>query len=233
MALATFYVPDLLDHQDRVCLSEQEVAHALRARRLKNGDELRLFDGQGNVALGCLTVESKRRALVELTSMEAVSRSEPELWIASALPKGDRQRVMIDMLTQLGVTGFIPLVCDRSAVKFQDKMLLKWQRYSIEACKQSHNPYVIECREPQSVTELLENRDNCFYLDQNAQQIDYINEKAMTLMIGPEGGFSDEELSLLTEKSAGSLTLGQHILRTETAAVIAAGTIKANTLSNN
>lgn len=227
MALPTFYVAELSDCIDRAKLSEEETKHALRVRRLAQGARLRLFDGRGTVATGHLLIESKSNAFVELDSIRTIDSVPADLFIASALPKGDRQRVMIDMITQIGVTGFIPLNCERSTVKFQDKMLMKWQRYSIEACKQSQNPFILQCHEFQTVKQLLAKQSHCYYLDKNgAQMTAKTINSPITLIIGPEGGFSDDELRLLKKCANGSLCLGDHILRTETAAVLAAGTIK-------
>ena len=232
MAIATFYVPDLQDQTDDIQLSDEESKHALRARRLASGAQVRLFDGQGTVASGQLRIQSKTQACVELDSVNVENRPKTNISIASALPKGDRQRVLIDILTQLGIAEFIPLACERSIVKYQDKMLSKWQRYSVEACKQSHNPFIMQFSEPRSIEQVLLNNEHCYFLDQSGEPISSVSMLStqcpqVTLIIGPEGGFTSDEMSLLKHSCASSLCLSQHILRTEAAAILAAGLIQA------
>ena len=225
MALATFYTPDLPEQATDIELSKEESQHAVRVRRLVNQAPVRVFDGLGRVGFGKLLVLERAQARVQIDSLERIDAAKP-LCVASALPKGDRQRVMIDALCQLGVSHFVPLECERSIVKYQDKMALKWRRYAIEACKQSQNPFLIQCAEPLSIATLLELHQDCYYLDQagpSMSSIEFSKESQTTLIVGPEGGFSDLEINALQSKAKGRINLGPHILRTELAAVVAAG----------
>jgi len=225
MALATFYIPDLPEQATDVELSKEESQHAVRVRRLVDQAPVRVFDGLGRVGFGKLLVQQRTQARVQIDSLEWIDAVKP-LCVASALPKGDRQRVMIDALCQLGVSQFIPLECDRSIVKYQDKMAFKWRRYAIEACKQSQNPFLIQCSEPLSIATLLESHQDCYYLDQagrSMSSMEFSKELRTTLIVGPEGGFSDLEVSALQTKAKGRISLGPHILRTELAAIVGAG----------
>ncbi len=227
MALASFYVSDLLDQQNDVVLGDDEAKHALRVRRLEHGTRVRLFDGHGAVATGILAVMSKARACVEIDFLETLDRPAAKLSVACALPKGDRQRTLIEGLTQLGVAQFIPLVCARSISKYQAKTWAKWHRYSIEACKQSQNPFLLKVNEPQSLEQVLASQTQCYYLDQSGQKT-IPNRDSCTLIIGPEGGFSDHEMKLLQGSATGNLCLSPHILRTETAAIVGAAMFQAS-----
>ncbi len=225
MAIPSFYCPELAQVEESVLLSEDESRHAIKVRRLELGTIVRLFDGAGVVAKARLDQLDKKRALAQLIDKQTHSRSAPLIRVASAVPKGDRQRVLIDMLSQLGVDEFTPLMCDRSVVKVPAKASDKWSRYSIEACKQSQNPFLLQINAPETVGQVLNRPSSCIYLDQGGNDLDLQcvqSSDSLTLLIGPEGGFSDQELQLLKIEASQSVAISPHILRTEAAAVSAA-----------
>ena len=206
-------------------LSDEEARHASLSRRLQVNDEVMLLDGIGNKALGKFTELNKRVAKVFIEKIEHAAITPTDIAVASAIPKGDRQKLMLDMLTQLGVTTFIPLNCEFSSTKATEKSIEKWQRIVVEACKQSGNPYLMNIQSSNTIPELIDstiwNERLVFQTDQHAEkQIKEVNEKIL-VVIGPEGGLSDQESTLLRGAGAKGLNLGPHILRTETAAVSA------------
>ena len=233
MATPSFYCPELQDGDQRILLSEQESAHAVKSRRLREGQPIRLLNGKGRVADARLGAKHAKQVEALIDSCTHYPASHVPLRIATAVPKGDRQRMMVDMLTQLGVSQILPLECDYSSVAFKPAMLEKWQRIAIEGCKQSNNPWLPEIRPVTTVTELViqMKRDGelGIFADQNgalpqaifvpAGSHDPVNT---TILIGPEGGFSATEQALFTDAGVRALRLSRCILRTETAAVAAA-----------
>lgn len=225
MALPSFYHPSLNEQDSFISLDAAEASHAVKARRLKVGQEVRLFNGQGLVAFGPLSQIDRRSASVEIQACSHIEPNARQLSIAVAIPKGDRQKVMLDMLTQLGVSEIIPISCEYSVTRFSDNMLEKWQRVTIEAAKQSQNPYLPVLQECVTVKELIERSDKPMVVanaDGNSLLEHGFSESELLVLIGPEGGFSDEEFGLFKSNGIASIALGGHILRTEAAAIAAA-----------
>ena len=225
MSIASFYCPELQLNDVSVELDSSEAAHAVKARRLRHGDDVRLFNGNGVSALGHLSTVERRHVVVELDSFSQHEAPQFCLSIAVAIPKGDRQKVLVDMLTQLGIFEIIPLCCDRSVTKFSKNTIEKWQRGAIEACKQSQNPWLPKFVNEASLDDLLKDSSRTlYYADASGANLKSFSNTSsnITLIIGPEGGFSPREFDLLEQACIPSFKVGPYILRTEAAAIAAA-----------
>ncbi len=225
-----FYLDEIPGKDKEVVLSGSEARHATGARRLEVGSRVCLFDGNGLVAVARIQTLGNRGRNPVLLLEEVARQSRPQVeWhLASALPKGDRQGVMLDMLTQLGVSSFTPLHCEYSVVKTSEKSLARFQRIVIESCKQSRRAFVPEIRSAVAPLELVINSQATVWFAhpggnspvQLAQLVqDTDKSRSLTIMIGPEGGFSEHEVQVMQDRGAGMVSLGEAILRTETAAV--------------
>ncbi|MDP2705936.1 MAG: RsmE family RNA methyltransferase, partial [Burkholderiales bacterium] len=151
-----------------------------------------------------------------------------ERHLACTLPKGDRQSVLLDMSTQLGITLFTPLECERSVVKAGGNSPARWRKICLEACKQSRRLYLPVIESPatvQDVTARAVARGSRVWIahtvDHAVTVINAVNHTPgdVTILIGPEGGFTEEEVRQAVAHGAGALRLGNSILRIETAAV--------------
>lgn len=233
MATPTFYHPELTAHDSEVSLSTLESAHAVKARRLRKGNAVQLINGKGLLAQALIMDIDDRKVQLQIKHCVTVKPLK-SISIASAIPKGDRQRTMVDMLTQLGVKQIFPLECERSVTKFKSSMLEKWQRWAIEACKQSQNPWLPEIHSAISVKEAITKSSyNILYADVSGRfiqslecgyerQLDPTSSSSdVLILIGPEGGFSDSEHVLLESDRYEAICLGNTILRTELASVTA------------
>ena len=218
-----------------------EARHALQSRRMIKGDTLFVTNGKGYCGQGIIEEigPGKKSLSLRICDVEQISESKPEIILASALPKGDRQSVLINMATQLGMNRFIPLECDFSSVKFVPKMKERWQRQIVTACKQSRRCHFPDVLEPESVESLIETADTKNTLiitaDDKGHAISGLRAvmndgvEKLILVVGPEGGFSEREkqlfgsIGLFDESQDGQLglqlRLSNHILRTETAAI--------------
>ena len=211
-----------------ISLDANESSHAVKARRLRVSQVVRVFNGLGLVANGVISVIGRREVMVELQSIEQLMRPQGGVSIAVALPKGDRQKVMVDMLTQLGVVEIIPLRCEHSVTKFSDNTAEKWTRVAIEACKQSQNPWLPKISAETGLDQLLCDERKHFLVanaDGAAPQALAQKTSDVTVLIGPEGGFSEQEFATLRQRSIPSIRIGSYILRTEAAAVAAASAL--------
>lgn len=226
-----FIVESFKAGQEHVSLSTLEAVHALRVRRLRVGNPIHVTNGTGLLGEAIITsIESKPESVVaRLLNTAQKPAAKVSLTLATALPKGERQSILLDMATQLGVDTFVPLDCDFSVVRFQDKMRDRWLRILHSACKQTRQLYLPEVKPAMTVGSLLQDSDQrvlFLYGDQRGESIYQVAEGIMSsvdhilLMTGPEGGFSEAEQAILSaHPGTKSLCASDLILRTETAAV--------------
>lgn len=229
MASPRFYAgPDPL-RAGQVELSKAESQHAKLARRLTVDDEVVLFDGRGAQGSGRIVDVQGPTIFVEVASVVQREYDAPlRLTLAVAPPKGPRQDVLVEKCTEIGVAGLWPMICEHSIVRPSVGRLAKWRRTAIEACKQSQRAWlpqvgglmtfdevITRCGEFDSAL-LAESKDRpagALVIEQGA---------SILAMIGPEGGFSEQELARAEAAGIGRVRLTQTILRTETAAIVAA-----------
>lgn len=247
MSLPTFFASSLSKDSTEVSLNEPELQHARAARRLGHGDQVCVLNGCGVSAVGIITTLDRNQFKVSRLQITVHAALVQNIVIAVAIPKADRQRFLIESLTQLGVSQIVPLNCDLSAAKFANanaKGLVKWRRYAIEACKQSQNPWLPSISEGQSVAQIVDQfkagqgiirrlladgAGTSVYVDTQAAKIEQAETVLVT--IGPEGGFSDRERLLLRDNCYRPTRIGNTILRIETAAIAFASVISSLTSS--
>lgn len=231
MATPCFYHPELALDDSDVELSEAESMHAMQSRRLGVGSSINIINGAGLRAQAEIMEASKRQVRATLLNAEQHPPSNPELTIAAALPKGDRQKVMVDMLTQMGVGHIRPITSKYSVSTLKNNQVEKLQRIAIEACKQSQNSWLTKVHSPVALNSLCERESLighlCFYANQDGVSASEAYAKLSTLkqvivFVGPEGGFSTDEQAVFEKQGVPSISLGKHVLRTETAAIAAA-----------
>lgn len=215
----------------QVPLDPAQARHAREALRLKEGDEVELFDDAGAVTKGTLLFVGSKDAAARVERIDA-SQSIPglRLTVASAVPKGERADWMVEKLSELGVASFIPLSTQRSVVKPEGKNKLeRWMRIATESAKQSRRPGVMRIEELRSLEEVVREHRGALYLSTAPQAKpiqDFLSVERptdeLTLLIGPEGGWTDEEIQLFGGSEIPSVKLTSTILRIETAAIAAA-----------
>ena len=225
---------------DEITLSGEESHHLSKVLRLEPESTIEVLNGEGNRAqVHCLEVGGKE-IRTRINSMEHCNVSQPHIRVAVALVKGKKWDELIRPLTELGAHRITPLITDRTEVrhdssKFQAKAL-KWKRNAIEACKQSGNPWLPEIDDPTSFSTFLsensekERRFLASLSDPSSPFPDDQDMERIALLIGPEGGWSQEEESLAQTFAVEPFSLAGNILRTETAAVSALAVAKARFL---
>lgn len=197
--------------------------HAERVLRMKSGEELLVSDGAGSWARCRITYISKKETQLEILESGAEVPPESEISVLQALPKSDRAREAVELLTAAGATNIYPWQAARSIGKESDK----WQSYSIEASKQSRRffiPKVNEKLNTEGALELCKEFDQILICHESATQklTEVVKPAKRTLIIiGPEGGISDEELEKFESAGGKSLKLGRPILRSAHAGIAA------------
>lgn len=222
-----FYFPQLTQTGGTVTLQGDEARHITSARRLNVGNKISLFDGKGVVADAVIDEVHKNELRAVLTKFEVLQPPEPRLILASAIPKGERVNTLLDMSTQLGMSDFVPLLCERSVTRPGANRLSRFERICINACKQSRRIFVPEIHAPAELSELLENRERpesvIIVADPDGQLLEKSNSWKnvcdLILLIGPEGGFSETEQKMLSDHNVIKIKLANSILRIETACV--------------
>lgn len=220
-----FYCPTLAPTGE-IRLSGDE-AHHITVQRLRVGDALALFDGRGEVAYGHIRTVGRRDVDVKIERRHHEPAPTLGLDLYCALPKGDRVSVLLDMATQLGMTRFTPIHCERSIVEPNERTYERWQRLCLEACKQSRRLYLPELMPPlpleSAVQQANEKRDYLLVAHPSADVLPTLlslrSQKRLAIFIGPEGGLTDREIDELKEHNAHFVQLGEAILRIETAAI--------------
>jgi 16S rRNA (uracil1498-N3)-methyltransferase len=205
-------------------LSRDEARH-VTARRLRVGDSLIVFDGSGRTAEAKLESTTQRSVVVRVDLIGETPRLDSGFVIASAIPKGDRLGTMLQMLTQLGLGVWQPLILDDSAIRKLDPRTARLQRICLESAKVARRPWRLDIREAVTLDMLfkdLSDTTTVFFGDREGGSFDLDRDLAATLMvIGPEAGFSESEQKRLENTGAKSVSFGRHNLRIETAAVAA------------
>ena len=207
-------------------LDGDEGRHAARVKRLGVGEALLVSDGRGTV-LRCVVAAVQGdglRLIVGSRTFEPAA--DPRLVVVQALPKGDRGELAVEMMTELGVDEIVPWAAARSITLWDKgargtKALARWQRTAQEAAKQSRRAWVPQVAALASTASLLGRLDGALVLHEAADvplaSVDLPASGELALVVGPEGGVSDDELARFTAAGATAVRLGALVLRTSTA----------------
>jgi len=211
-------------------LSGDEARHLARVLRAKVGDTVSVFDGHGHEWPARIATLGRDRVGLELGPVVEVAPPSRVLTLAVALPKGDRQKWMVEKLTELGCTRLVPLVTTRGVAEATPAAARRLLRSSIEACKQCGRNTLLEIATPLTLAEVLAARDAAtlgVVADPHGEPLGPVltgHAGHILALVGPEGGLTAEELTIAAAAGCSRVTLGPHVLRVETAAVaLAAG----------
>ena len=196
--------------------------------RLGAGDEIEVFDESGLRGWGKL-VAAGDGIEVEVEQIESPVVKGCRLAIASALPKGARADWMIEKLSEIGVQAFVPIISQRSVVEPRGTgKIERWKRIAAEAARQSGRIGVMRIDDPVQLEQAIGSGDWYLSFQDDAVPIMKLTAnlpQELRVFVGPEGGWSAEEVADFARKQARSVRLTSTVLRVETAAVVAAGII--------
>ncbi len=225
-----FFTEAALTEQERVVLSGSEVHHLKNVLRYKPGQTVELFNGRGQVALATVCEVGRTAVTLEVQHSRSVERETgPAVTVASAIPKGERLRWLVEKLTELGAARFVPLICERSVVVPSGSKQAKLQQYAVEACKQCRRNWLPEIQQPVPFREFLEaegSKQRLLVAHPGGQTVGSVladrlrtSASPVAIVVGPEGGFTSEELAAAKAVGAEQVDLGPRVLRVETAAL--------------
>lgn len=222
-------------------ITGDDVKHIYKVLRLNCGDEVVINNEQGKEYFGEIEEITKQYVKVKIIEeIEINSESNLNITLFQGLPKSTKMDLVVQKCTELGVNTFVPIITSRVDVKLKGefKKLDRLQRIALEACKQCKRARVPKVLEPIEFKEMinsLENMDLVVVPYENAtgngirsmkNSIKENGFKNVAIIVGPEGGFEEEEIEALEEKKAYIVTLGPRILRTETAGFVCVSLIQ-------
>lgn len=192
--------------------------------RLRAGDEVRVFDGEGR-EFACRIGSIGKRDVV-LAVIEEVEPASPEsrldLTLAAAILKGEKFELVVQKAVELGVNRLIPLQTVRCDVKPDnaEKRLERWRKIALEAAKQSGRARLMEIGKIVGLESVLASEECVLFSERDGGSFSSFGEgKKITAIVGPEGGWDDSELILAGNRGCKIVTLGGRIMRAETAAI--------------
>ena len=226
MKLHRFYIDIPLKDKREVEIKDHELINQWKnVLRFSEGDKIILFDNSGSDFLFFIKeITDKKVRLVLLEEKKVDFKIEYDLHLIPALIKRDMFELVLEKITELGVEKILPLLAERS---IKNKLNLERSKSIIkEAAEQSGKTLIPEITEPEKLEVIIQNREvDRFYtaLDPKGDKFSkkLLTNKKVAIFIGPEGGFTEKELNLFKENNIPVLSLGQQILRAETAAIAA------------
>ena len=229
------HVPFAIASNHHVELPLEASRHIARVLRMRVDDPITLFDGCGGEFAAHITSVNPKRVEAKCSERQNVERESPmPITLAQGMSKGSRMDIVVQKATELGVTQIVPLMTARSVLKLDgDKALARqshWQGVAVSACEQCGRNRVPEVAIPIALDTWLNDRTRvgaAWILAPDAEQplLALASEAAgfdhrpSTVLIGPEGGFNDDEIQQALSLGFNAATLGPRILRTETAAI--------------
>jgi 16S rRNA (uracil1498-N3)-methyltransferase len=233
-----FYCPALDASTGTVTLPDAAAHHATRVLRLRSGDAVTLFDGNGEERQGVIDSVGREVTVNIHTTGPGIAEPPLRITLVQSLPSGDKMDWVVQKAVELGVTAIQPVMAKRSVVRLEGdrarKRVLHWQEVAVSACEQCGRntvPAVLPLMELNHYL-VREHKDDerRFLLDPvGGQRLRKMDRPSgpLSLLIGPEGGFDESEMDLARSLGFISLQLGPRVLRTETAGLAALAAMMA------
>jgi 16S rRNA (uracil1498-N3)-methyltransferase len=223
-----------------VTIEGDEAHHAVAVRRLRVAEPIVLTDGAGRSALCLVRATAKRRLDVEVTRLTETDAPSPSFTVVQAIPKGDRGELAVEVLTEIGVSTIVPWAASRSVAVWKgeraERSLAKWRATAREAAKQSRRSWFPEVTPMASTADVAARASAAavaVVLHEQAgtplAAVDLPAEGEIVVVVGPEGGLSDEEVTAFESSGAVTVRLGAEVLRTSTAGLAAVAALLART----
>lgn len=231
MRVPRIYHPASISLQTETELSSDAFQHLIKVLRLNVGDSIVLFNGDGqNYEAKITSVQKKSAQFIATHGQANASESSVNIHLAQVVSRGDRMDFVLQKSVELGVTEITPLFSERCGVKLSgdrlEKKQLQWQKIVHSACEQCGRSVVPQVNPAQQLTGFIESSFEGLRLTLDPTATQPLSsfqqaEKGVQLLIGPEGGFTDTEVSAAEQQGFKPMRLGPRVLRTETAALSA------------
>lgn len=222
-----FYNPDIDETTETFSFDKEESRHIIKVLRKKDSDILHVTNGSGLLFETEITLASDNKCIVEVLSIKKAPEPKFRLHLVVAPTKmNDRFEWFLEKATEIGIQEITPVICDRSERKVINSE--RFEKIILSAMKQSNETYLPKLNEAISFKEFIKQKKDGLQLIAHCEETDKKSLKEVlkpnenvTILIGPEGDFSDKEIALAIENNFQPVMLGNTRLRTETAAVVA------------
>jgi 16S rRNA (uracil1498-N3)-methyltransferase len=222
-----FYNPDIDQTTESFSFDKEESRHIIKVLRKKDSDILHVTNGLGLLFETEITLASDNKCIVQVLSIKKTDEPKFRLHLAVAPTKmNDRFEWFLEKATEIGIQEITPIICDRSERKVIN--LERFEKIILSAMKQSNETYLPKLNEAISFKEFIKQKNEGLQLIAHCEETDKKSLKdilkpneSVTMLIGPEGDFSEKEIALALENDYQPVTLGNTRLRTETAAIVA------------
>jgi 16S rRNA (uracil1498-N3)-methyltransferase len=202
-------------------LSGDEGHHAVKVMRLQIGEQIKIADNLGNWVSGAIAEVGKKSLKINVSERGNAEHLKPELILVQAVTKSDRTKEMLELLTVAGADQIIPWQAQRCISKWKSDSTDKWLTTIKESAKQSRRvklPVLSDAVTTNQLVKLFQAEDQIIVLHESAQlnlsQFNFVeNTKRIFIIIGPEGGISEEEIAQLTSAKAVVVRMGENVLR--------------------
>jgi len=228
-----FFVPKNSIDGNSAIIDGEDVKHIYKVLRLQVGDKVSVNNSEGKEYVGEIIFIDKKVVNINLLEESSINNESPiEVYLYQGMPKSTKMDLIVQKNTELGVKAITPIITKRVVVKTEIKEFKKvdrWNRIALEACKQCKRSLVPQINVPIEFNNLLEELKHMdlvvvpyenqegYGIKKLVENIEKENINKVAIVIGPEGGFADSEISKFKEIGAEIVTLGPRILRTETA----------------
>lgn len=221
-------------------LTGDEAHHAAAVRRMRVGEQIQITNGSGMRVTGTITITDKNRLVISVSDVFQEAKPAILLTLVQAIAKNDRDELSVQSVGEIGLAQVIPWAADRSISKWDaakaQKNQRRWQQIADEAMKQSlqaWRPVVLPMISSKELPNLASQFDLMLILDPTAPETlvsvsQNLSQPGLkvAMVIGPEGGITEGELESFSAAGALRVRLGESVLRTSTAAIVAAAAIQ-------
>ena len=229
--MTRIFQPYTINQNSLITLDDNAFNHLIRVLRMKTGESITLFDGSNQITPAVIHEVNKKTVIVKTANSVLDNRESPlNIHLGQVISRGDKMEFTIQKSVELGVNTITPLLSERCGVKLDQERLEKkvqqWQKIIISACEQCGRNIIPSINPVMKLETWCANLTDSLKLNLHPKAEQGINQlpnhnKNISLLIGPEGGLSNEEISMTHQYQFTDILLGPRVLRTETAALTA------------
>ncbi|WP_294893110.1 16S rRNA (uracil(1498)-N(3))-methyltransferase [uncultured Gilliamella sp.] len=229
--MTRIFQPYTINQNSLITLDDNAFNHLIRVLRMKTGESITLFDGSNQITPAVIHEVNKKTVIVKTENSVLDNRESPlNIHLGQVISRGDKMEFTIQKSVELGVNTITPLLSERCGVKLDQERLEKkvqqWQKIVISACEQCGRNIIPSINPVMKLENWCANLTDSLKLNLHPKAEQGINQlandnKNISLLIGPEGGLSNEEISMTHQYQFTDILLGPRVLRTETAALTA------------
>ena len=219
--MLTLFFSDQISTGQRQVLENEEAHHAIKVLRLNTGEVIKISDGVGNWVSGPIVEIAKKELFISITERGQIQAAKPELVLVQAITKSDRNKEMLELAVEAGVDRIIPWQSERSISKWQSDSEEKWQVGIKQSCKQARQTKLPNLMQVMSTAELVKTIGSggygiVFHEEASTKFSELTipnSQSSVYLVIGPEGGISEQELLSFQNNGSKVVRLGDTVLR--------------------